>query len=56
MAIDKKRTEQMRKNLDEAFSRYYNSPLNQLLRERDRGIHPTSHDKEYKTMNKHNNY
>lgn len=40
--------EQRKKDLLEAMERWHNSSFSQLSRERDRGIHPTSHDNEYR--------
>lgn len=42
--IDKKATEKLRNDLNASYERLFNSPAMQLLRERDKGIHPTSHD------------
>ena len=42
--MDKERTAELQKQLNESYDRYSKSPLNQLMSERDKGIHPTSHD------------
>lgn len=44
--LDKERTAELRKHLDELYNSYSKSPFNQLMKERDKGIHPTTHDKE----------
>lgn len=43
--IDKERTEKLRKDLMASHERIYNSPAMQILRSRDKGIHPTAFDK-----------
>lgn len=45
--MDKKATEELRKSMNEAYDRLYNSPGMQLLRDQEKNIHPTSYDKEY---------
>lgn len=42
---DKEATDKLRKDLMKHYDRLYNSPAMQLLREREKGIHPTTHDK-----------
>lgn len=45
--IDKKATDRLRNDMMKSYERLFNSPAMQLMRERDKGIHPTTHDKQY---------
>ena len=42
---DKEMTERLRKDLHSSFERLYNSPAMQIMRDREKGIHPTKYDK-----------